>query len=212
MVGITKQRVAVRHAMLKLPPGQVWHAAEFMYPVITDQPPVQPALYLEGTIRTAETGLTLTVKMNDALSSGTGENIGEITVSETPYGLLFTPHLNGLTPGIHGFHVHTNPSCMPGMKDGKEVPALMAGGHLDPEKTGKHLGPYNDKGHLGDLPGLVVNADGTATYPLLAPRLKSLSELKGHSLMIHKGGDNYSDKPAPLGGGGARFACGVIEK
>lgn len=28
----------------------------------------------------------------------------------------------------------------------------MAGGHLDPEKTGKHLGPYNDKGHLGDLP------------------------------------------------------------
>lgn len=90
---------------------------------------------------------TLTVKMNDALSSGTGENIGEITVSETPYGLLFTPHLNGLTPGIHGFHVHTNPSCMPGMKDGKEVPALMAGGHLDPEKTGKHLGPYNDKGH-----------------------------------------------------------------
>ncbi len=155
---------------------------------------------------------TLTVKMNDALSSGTGENIGEITVSETPYGLLFTPHLNGLTPGIHGFHVHTNPSCMPGMKDGKEVPALMAGGHLDPEKTGKHLGPYNDKGHLGDLPGLVVNADGTATYPLLAPRLKSLSELKGRSLMIHKGGDNYSDKPAPLGGGGARFACGVIEK
>lgn len=39
---------------------------------------------------------TLTVKMNDALSSGTGENIGEITVSETPYGLLFTPHLNVL--------------------------------------------------------------------------------------------------------------------
>ncbi|MCD3149108.1 superoxide dismutase, partial [Salmonella enterica subsp. enterica serovar Enteritidis] len=32
------------------------------------------------------------------------------------------------------------------------------------------------------------------------------------SLMIHKGGDNYSHKPAPLGGGGARFACGVIEK
>jgi Cu-Zn family superoxide dismutase len=29
--------------------------------------------------------------------------------------------------------------------------------------------------------------------------------------MVHVGGDNYSDKPKPLGGGGARFACGVIE-
>ncbi|MDJ3787999.1 superoxide dismutase [Cu-Zn] SodC [Salmonella enterica] len=154
---------------------------------------------------------SLTIQMNDALTTGAGKNIGDITVSETPYGLLFSPHLKGLTPGVHGFHIHTNPSCMPGMKDGKSVPALMAGGHLDPEKTGKHLGPYNDKGHLGDLPGLVVNADGTTTYQLLAPRLKSLSELKGHSLMIHKGGDNYSDEPAALGGGGARFACGVIE-
>jgi len=28
--------------------------------------------------------------------------------------------------------------------------------------------------------------------------------------MIHAGGDNYSDSPAPLGGGGARIACGVL--
>jgi Cu-Zn family superoxide dismutase len=28
--------------------------------------------------------------------------------------------------------------------------------------------------------------------------------------MIHEGGDNYSDQPKPLGGGGARIACGVI--
>jgi Cu-Zn family superoxide dismutase len=29
--------------------------------------------------------------------------------------------------------------------------------------------------------------------------------------MIHAGGDNYSDEPEPLGGGGARIACGVVE-
>ncbi len=29
--------------------------------------------------------------------------------------------------------------------------------------------------------------------------------------MVHKGGDNHSDHPQPLGGGGARVACGVIE-
>jgi Cu-Zn family superoxide dismutase len=28
--------------------------------------------------------------------------------------------------------------------------------------------------------------------------------------MIHAGGDNHADHPAPLGGGGARMACGVI--
>lgn len=82
---------------------------------------------------------------------------------------------------------------------------------MTPKKPGNILAHIMTKGIWGSA-RLVVNADGTATYPLLAPRLKSLSELKGHSLMIHKGGDNYSDKPAPLGGGGARFACGVIEK
>jgi Cu-Zn family superoxide dismutase len=28
--------------------------------------------------------------------------------------------------------------------------------------------------------------------------------------MVHAGGDNHDDHPMPLGGGGARFACGVI--
>ena len=31
------------------------------------------------------------------------------------------------------------------------------------------------------------------------------------ALMLHAGGDNYSDQPAPLGGGGARMACGVAQ-
>jgi Cu-Zn family superoxide dismutase len=38
-----------------------------------------------------------------------------------------------------------------------------------------------------------------------------LSEVKGKALMVHAGGDNFADQPAPLGGGGARIACGVIE-
>ena len=47
------------------------------------------------------------------------------------------------------------------------------------------------------------------TLPVLAPRLK-VSMLQGHALVVHEGGDNYSDLPLPLGGGGARFACGVV--
>jgi Cu-Zn family superoxide dismutase len=28
--------------------------------------------------------------------------------------------------------------------------------------------------------------------------------------MIHAGGDNHAEHPAPLGGGGPRIACGVV--
>lgn len=56
-----------------------------------------------------------------------------------------------------------------------------------------------------------MDAEGHATHPVLAPRLKSLADIKGCSIMIHAGGDNHSDEPKPLGGGGARMACGVIK-
>lgn len=49
---------------------------------------------------------------------------------------------------------------------------------------------------------------GNASQPMLAPRLK-MADMAGRSLMIHIGGDNHADLPAPLGGGGARVACGV---
>ncbi|WP_034947788.1 superoxide dismutase family protein [Erwinia oleae] len=149
------------------------------------------------------------VEIKLATTQGAGESIGSVTIDETEYGLTFTPDLKSLPAGIHGFHVHANGSCDPQSKDGKTVPAGAAGGHLDPQKTGKHLGPWQ-QGHLGDLPALYVTPDGKATYPVLAPRLKKLSEVKGHALMVHVGGDNHADHPAPLGGGGDRFACGVI--
>lgn len=154
---------------------------------------------------------TQTITLYEALPQGQGAETGKVTVSETPYGLLFTPSLKGLPPGVHGFHVHENASCQPKDKDGKPVAALMAGGHWDPQQTDKHMGPYSEAGHLGDLPGLVVNADGTADYAVLAPRLKSLDQLKGRALMVHAGGDNYDDHPHALGGGGARMVCGVIQ-
>ncbi|MDH4037566.1 MAG: superoxide dismutase [Cu-Zn] SodC [Candidatus Krumholzibacteria bacterium] len=152
---------------------------------------------------------TLTIAVHLTTDTGVGASIGTVVATDTPYGLLLTPDLKGLTPGLHGFHVHEHASCQCSEKDGKMVAGLAAGGHYDPAGTGKHLGPYAD-GHLGDLPPLYVAADGTATLMLLAPRLK-VKDLKGRALMIHAGGDNYSDTPAPLGGGGARVACGVAE-
>ena len=148
------------------------------------------------------------VTMNLVNEQGIGKDIGTITISEGPKGLVYTPKLIDLAPGVHGFHVHQNADCATGMKEGKTVPGLAAGGHYDPANAAKHEGPHG-KGHLGDLPPLTVGADGKAVTAVSAPRLK-MADIKGRSLMIHAGGDNYADQPAPLGGGGARVACGVI--
>lgn len=150
------------------------------------------------------------VEMNLVTSQAVGQSIGEVKITETDKGLEFAPDLRALPPGEHGFHVHANGSCQPAMKDGKASAAESAGGHFDPQHSGKHEGPTG-AGHLGDLPVLVVSQDGKATQPVLAPRLKTLKEIEGKSLMIHVGGDNMSDQPKPLGGGGVRYACGVIK-
>jgi Cu-Zn family superoxide dismutase len=85
---------------------------------------------------------------------------------------------------------------------------MAAGNHFDPKQTGKHMGPDGD-GHRGDLPVLKVDASGNATEVMFVLRL-GLDDIRGRALMIHEGGDNYSDQPKPLGGGGARIACGTV--
>lgn len=152
----------------------------------------------------------LQVQLHSVSAEGQGATVGNVTIEKTPYGLVFTPNLQGLEPGVHGFHLHATGNCAPAEKDGKTIAAGAAGGHWDPQNTGKHGTPWGD-GHLGDLPALLVTADGNATQPVLAPRIKSLDDLKGLAIMVHQGGDNHADHPNPLGGGGARVACGVIE-
>ncbi|MGI9276115.1 MAG: superoxide dismutase [Cu-Zn] SodC [Endozoicomonas sp.] len=150
----------------------------------------------------------LSVTINRVSPIGVGESIGTVTIGKTSGGVQFSPDLRDLPPGEHGFHLHEYASCESGEKEGVKIPAMAAGGHYDPEHTGRHEGPEG-RGHLGDLPVLVVDEKGFATTPVVAKRLK-MSDLKGRSLMIHAGGDNYTDNP-PMGGGGARIACGVIE-
>ena len=153
-------------------------------------------------IQTAYAAATITVPMALVSADGKGQSIGTVTFENSLCGVMLTPNLTHLPPGVHGFHVHIKPTCADN--------GMAAGGHFDPAKTDQHDGPYSHKGHQGDLPVLIVNQDGTATLPTIAPRFK-LAQLHGHALMIHANGDNYSDQPEKLGGGGARIACGVIE-
>ncbi|OGV26266.1 MAG: superoxide dismutase [Legionellales bacterium RIFCSPHIGHO2_12_FULL_37_14] len=142
---------------------------------------------------------TYAATLKSDLASTDGGSIGQVIFEDSKYGLIIKPKLFGLPVGLHGFHIHETPDC------GDH--GMNAGGHLDPSKTNTHLGPYAD-GHLGDLPVLATNSNGEATTPLLAPRLTT-KDIQNHAVMIHEGGDNYSDNPT-LGGGGKRIGCGKI--
>lgn len=146
--------------------------------------------------------------LHEVSASGVGKEVGTVKAKDTAAGLEMHVQVEGLTPGEHGFHMHTNPSCEAALKDGVLASAWAAGPHFDPANSGHHAGP-NGNGHLGDLPLLTADADGKVNLKIIAPHLKE-ADLNGHSFMVHAGADNYADQP-PLGGGGARIICGVIE-
>ena len=147
------------------------------------------------------------VLLREAIEDGEGKQVGSVRFTDSPFGLMIFPELNGLEPGPHAAHIHENPGCGTG-NDGS--PAGAAGNHYDPDSTNRHAGPYGD-GHRGDLPNLVVEEDGTARIPALAPRLKA-AEIKGRSLMIHAGADRFDTHSMHHHGtGGPRMYCGVIQ-
>lgn len=153
-------------------------------------------------------GKNVSVTLNAVTTSGVGEPVARAELVQAPEGLQIVIVGTKLPVGPHGFHVHENGKCDPKEKDGKMEAAGAAGGHYDPEKTGKHAGPGKG-GHKGDLPLLNITADGDQQRSAFVVPGLTLEEVRGRSLMIHAGGDTYSDEP-PMGGGGDRIACGVI--
>lgn len=145
------------------------------------------------------------------LASGTirnaaGERIGVATLSDTAGDVVLAVSVGQLTPGAHGLHLHAQATCTP--------PSFSSAGlHYNP--TGREHGRLNPRGpHLGDLPNLIVGADGSAdTAFRVAPELAgtdSTSLLKtGGSLVVHAGPDD--ERTDPSGNSGERVACAVLE-
>jgi len=125
----------------------------------------------------------------------------------------------GLSPGFHGFHVHTLGVC-----DGA-VGFTSAGGHYNPAgaaATHAH--------HAGDMPSLLVKQDGTAELDFRtdAFTVDQLLDADGSAVIVHAGPDNFGNIPGrylsgallipgpdattlATGDAGARAACGVVE-
>ena len=116
--------------------------------------------------------------------------------------------LVGLSPGLHGFHVHANGDCS---ADSTGTPAGAAGGHFNPLSS-PHGGPDSTrtKRHAGDRGNIEVGPDGTtrgvSVDSLLA--FDGPTSVIGKALIVHGGQDDLSSQPS--GDAGPRVGCGVI--
>jgi Cu-Zn family superoxide dismutase len=114
----------------------------------------------------------------------------------------------GLSPGEHGMHIHETGACTPPDFE-------SAGGHFNP--ASRQHGLENPEGpHAGDLPNLVVNADGSAdttfavSAALLAEGPGSMIGAEKRAFVIHADPDDQRSDPS--GNSGSRVVCGVIER
>jgi Cu-Zn family superoxide dismutase len=144
--------------------------------------------------------------------ASTGAIVGSARLVEDASGIVhLNVHVSGMAPGLHGIHIHAIGSCTPTF--------AAAGGHYNP--FGEEHGLDNPNGpHAGDLPNLVVNAEGIGHLNATTDRVTlsagpatlfdATPQAEGSALIIHA---NQDDQVTDVGNGGsgARIACAVIE-
>ena len=150
------------------------------------------------------------------LRNAQGDAIGFADLTADHGATLVSVRASGLTPGFHGFHIHSAGVCDPG----GTAPFASAGGHFNPTGTAEGM-------QAGPFPVLLAGQDGTARASFVDAnvRLNQLFGPSGTSIVVHAMPDNYANIPARYtsggapgpdmetqmtGDGGARVACGVI--
>jgi superoxide dismutase, Cu-Zn family len=152
-------------------------------------------------------------KLPDPIASASlfdtaGTQVGVATFSEKGGAGRMEISVSGLSPGRHGMHVHETGACTP--------PAFeSAGNHFNPDS--KQHGLENPEGpHAGDMPNLIVEADGSAdttfmvSASLVAQGAGSMIGTQKRAFVIHADPDDQ--KTDPSGNSGSRVVCGVIER
>lgn len=142
-----------------------------------------------------------------------GRSLGAVQLIELNGRLNVIGRVNGLTAGFHGFHIHENGECI----GSSAPPFASAGGHL-------RAAGDSHPGHAGDMPVLLVGADGTAQASFTTDRvtLANVLDSNGAAIIVHAAADNYANIPTryaaagpdaatlATGDSGARVACGVV--
>jgi Cu-Zn family superoxide dismutase len=139
------------------------------------------------------------------LQDAKGQPVGDVTLEQTPHGVLIRGTLSNLPAGVHAIHIHETGKC-----EGPEF--KTAGGHFNPGKKAHGMMNPNGK-HEGDLPNLTVGQDGKVQFEFFANQglgVKSLQDTDGAAVVVHAKADDYKTDPA--GDAGGRIACGVVSK
>jgi Cu-Zn family superoxide dismutase len=170
--------------------------------------PLGAALFVASCARTHAAGRAPPARSATAeLRDAQGRTVGRAELAETSGGeaVRVRVWVSSLSPGEHGVHVHARGSCAP-------PDYASAGAHFNP--LGKAHGLDNPAGpHAGDLPNLVVGADGSSSLDVESDRLTFAAGRTAFvpdsiSLVVHAGRDDQRTDPS--GGSGARVACGVF--
>ncbi len=143
------------------------------------------------------------------LKNSTGGVIGSATLTDAPHGVLLRLQVKDLAPGWHGLHFHEKGDC-------SKADFTSAGAHVHGKPTLVHGLLNPDANEAGDLPNLYVAADGTGNAEVFSTSValkaaagrEHLADKDGSAIVIHANADDH--KTQPIGGAGARIACGVI--
>lgn len=134
-----------------------------------------------------------------------GRSVGTVTAVQRGDSVRMSVRATGMPAGTHGAHLHEAGMC--------DAPQFTtAGGHLNP--TARQHGMRNPRGpHLGDLPNLVVSANGTGAFEAtvrgsLTAGVAPIFDANGTSFVVHASADDMVTDPS--GNSGARIACAVI--
>lgn len=127
---------------------------------------------------------------------------GMVIFAAAGAGVHVTAHLEGLTPGDHGFHLHEKGDC-------SAPDASSAGDHWNPTHQ-PHGGPDSAQHHSGDLGNITADASGMAHMDRVVQGLSldGAQSVLGRSVVVHGKADDLKSQPS--GNSGPRQACGVV--